>query len=561
MPRLQRVLGSWVLFALALVVAARLRILHVLSLRRTPFFSTLVGDSALYDRWAQQLAAGEGGHGPFFVDPLYPYFLGGLYRVFGHDLFAVRLAQVGLAVITCAMVGLIARQLAGPIAGNVAAWGWAHFRPDLFNVGELDKTTLGLALLSSALVLALRPSLQARAASGLLFGLATLTRGNLALAALVPVAFFLLETRPVRWRSPATRSALAFAGAFVLALSPAMVHNGSLLTTTGAGANFYLGNNPLAGSGGYDAVPFVRPEALYEEADFHAEAERRAGHALSPQQASRFWFAEGLSFAVTHPLVTARRFVAKSWLVVNDFELGDVIDAGALARFAPVLALRLPGVGVWFPLGVLGAVVAWRRREAKLLVAFSLTLAVSIAAFFVLARIRVFLMPALVALGAVAVTWIGSAVAKRHWRALGGAAALLVGLGGLSFWPPPPAKVAAAVGPVNVAMILSANGLFAEAEQLLVDAHAAAPTSSVPVCALAELTFQRNRIAEARSWNVRCLAADASSRGAWLLLGKIEEADGHPEAAAEAYRRQLLLVPGEAEATRRLDALLRSPGN
>lgn len=557
MPRVQRVLGSWLFFGVALVFAARLRLLHVQGLRKTPFFSTLVGDSALYDHWAQQLAAGQGARGPFFVDPLYPYFLGGLYRVFGHDLYAARLAQVCLAVVTCAMVGLLARQLGGPLAGNVAAWGWALFRPDLFNTAELDKTALGLALLSSALVLALQPSRTARAASGLLFGLATLTRGNLALAALVPLVFFLLETRPVRWRAASTQSALAFAAAFTLALAPAMVHHGSLLTTTGAGANFYLGNNPLAGSGGYDAVPFVRPEAAYEEADFHAEAERRAGRALSPQEASRFWFSEGLSFAVTHPLVTSKRFVIKLWLVINDFELGDVIDAAALSRFAPILTLPLPGVGVWLPLGVLGAVVTWRRREVRLLAVFSLTLAVSIAAFFVLARFRVFLMPGAVALGAVGLTSLGSAVAKRQWRALAVGAALSMGLGALSFWPPPQAKVARAVGPVNVAMILSANGLFTEAERLLLDAHQAAPPSSAPVCALAELTFRRNRVGEARAWLERCRAADATAPGVWLLLGKIEEAEGHREAAAEAYRRQLQLVPGEAEATRRLDALLR----
>jgi hypothetical protein len=82
----RRVLGSWWVFGLGLVLAGRLRLLHVTTLSRTPFFSTLAGDSASYDDWGQRIARGDWGTTPYFVDPLYPTLLGLLYRFAGRDL-------------------------------------------------------------------------------------------------------------------------------------------------------------------------------------------------------------------------------------------------------------------------------------------------------------------------------------------------------------------------------------------------------------------------------------------------------------------------------------------
>ncbi len=555
-------LASPWLFALALLFAARLRLLHVLTLRRTPFFSALIGDSAHYDAWGQALAKDGflGSGSPFFVDPLYPYFLGVVYRVAGHDLWVVRLLQVGLSLGTCALVGLLARRGWGPVAGTLAAWGWALFRPDVFNTGEVDKTALGLCLTSGALLLSLRPGLRSRAAAGALFGLATLARGNLGLAALVPALFFALEVRPVRWSSPGVRSALAFAAAFLLAVLPATLRNRVVsgewvLTTTGLGANFYLGHNPLAGSGSYDALPFVRPEAAFEEIDFHGEAERRVGHALSARATSDYWLGEGLAFVAAHPLLTAQRSALKLWLVFNDFETADMVDLESLARFAPVLALHLPGVGWFMPFAALGLVSGWRRREVRLLAVFLGVLAGSLAAFFVLARFRVFVMPVVVAAAGGGVVALAEATWTRRWGAVAGGVALVAAVGTLCAWPPPSARLAKVNGPLNLAAVLASRGAPQAAETLLREAHAAAPEAPGPSFGLAALAFERHRYGEAREHVQRCLQADPAWRGAWALQGRIDEAQGRLESAARAYELQLELTPEDTETRARLAAL------
>jgi tetratricopeptide (TPR) repeat protein len=539
----RRVLGSWWVFGLGLVLAGRLRLLHVTTLSRTPFFSTLAGDSASYDDWGQRIARGDWGTTPYFVDPLYPTLLGLLYRFAGRDLMLVRLAQVALALVTCAMVGLLAQRLAGAVARNVAVLAWAHLRPDLFNTGEVDKTALGLALMSTALVLVSKPGAP-RIASGVLFGLATLTRGNLALAALVPAVFFVLEHRP--------RDAARFIVALGLVIAPVTVRNRLVsgewvLTTTGLGPNLYLGNNPGSGSGGYDALPFVRPEAKYEQQDFQVAAERRAGRTLSSREASALWRQEALRFIAANPGLTARRLALKLWLLFNDFEQGDVIDPSALARFAPVLALPLPGVGLVTPFAALGLVVCLRRREARVLLGFTATLALSIAVFFVLARFRAFLLPPLVAFAAAGVTWLARALMQRAWKVALPALALLSVVALVSNWPPPAKKLAPALGPLNLATILARTGDVAQARALVEESHRAAPHAAAPACALAEHELLDGEVARARTHVTECLKADPDFRGAWALLARIERADHHAEAACAAWRHQLDRTPGDEE--------------
>jgi len=69
------------LFALALA----LRLVHLATIRDSPFFSILYIDPLFFDEWGQRIAAGKWlSDRPFFLDPLYPYFLGAVYALVGH---------------------------------------------------------------------------------------------------------------------------------------------------------------------------------------------------------------------------------------------------------------------------------------------------------------------------------------------------------------------------------------------------------------------------------------------------------------------------------------------
>src|SRR5512143_3400803 len=87
------------------VVALAVRLLHIWLLGRSPFFDALMGDARGYDEWARRIAGGEWiGSDVFYQAPLYPYFLGVLYKIFGHSLVAVRLVQALVGAGSCALV-------------------------------------------------------------------------------------------------------------------------------------------------------------------------------------------------------------------------------------------------------------------------------------------------------------------------------------------------------------------------------------------------------------------------------------------------------------------------
>ena len=96
MPAMLRRQGMGLL--LVVLVAVVVRLVYLLQIRESPFFLAPVIDADFYNNLAQSLARGEGtGRAPFMMPPLYPLALSGLYQLFGVDLTAAHLLQLGRA--------------------------------------------------------------------------------------------------------------------------------------------------------------------------------------------------------------------------------------------------------------------------------------------------------------------------------------------------------------------------------------------------------------------------------------------------------------------------------
>ncbi|MGH7789511.1 MAG: hypothetical protein ACRERC_21745 [Candidatus Binatia bacterium] len=429
----------WCVLAIALLAGA-LRVAYVLTLRSTPWFDQLVVDPEFYDAWATRIAAGDWmGARPFYMDPLYPYLLAGLYRLVGRDLLLARLLNVALSAAACALVARLGRLLGGWRVGALAALGFAVYAPEIFYVGEVEKTTLSVLLTSACLVLWLGASLAARFGAGVALGLAALTRANLLLFA--PLCVLLCLWPRAEWRARvgglprAPLHALLFAAGCLLALAPVAWRNHHLsgewvLTTAQAGQNFYIGNNPYNPSGAYGVLPFVRANPHFEEGDFRAEAERRAGAPLTAAEVSRFWFAEAFRFMREQPAEATGVMLRKAALFWNDFEVSDNQDQYLMERDSWVLRLPLLGFGLLAPLAVLGALAGWRGNHAvRLLGGFVLIYWATVVGFFIYSRYRIQVVPALLALGGLGVVTLVERVRAGDWARVAGGAAVAVVVG------------------------------------------------------------------------------------------------------------------------------------
>lgn len=424
--------------AAVLVFAAVVRLAYVAELRATPWFEQLVVDPEYYDQWAQRIAAGDWlGSGAFYMDPLYPYVLGALYAVAGRDLLLARLLNVACSVGACALVARLGRGVGGTTVGLVAGLGLALYAPDVFNCGELDKTALSMLLVSAFLVLMTEGGRRARFAAGVVLGLAALTRANLLVFA--PLGAVVIA-RDRALGAPAARRAATglFLAGFALALAPVTARNvvvaGAWVpTTTQLGQNFYTGNNPENPYGAYGVVSFVRANPHFEEADFRAAAEARVGRPLGPSEVSTYWLRAGLAHIAAEPGFALRAFARKAALFWNDFEISDSQDQYLMERESWVLALPLPGFGAVAAVAVFGLVVGWRRRCVRLLAAYVITYGATVVAFFVFARYRIQVVPALLPLAGLGVAEVIARLHARDGRGLARAAAVIGVAGWLAF--------------------------------------------------------------------------------------------------------------------------------
>lgn len=426
--------------AAIVAVGAFLRVAYVLSLRPSPWFDHLAVDPEYYDAWARQIAAGSWiGERTFYMDPLYPYLLASLYRILGRDLLLVRLLNVAMSTASCLLVARIGRQVGGRAVGLLAALGFALYKPEIFATGEIDKTCLSVVLAAAALAFGLSHSPRDRFAAGVALGLGSLTRANfLAIAPFAALAFLFESERPRAARSGGMPAGFApaalFTLGFVLSLAPVVWRNHRVsgewvLTTAQAGQNFYTGNNPENPYGAFGLLPFVRANPHFEEADFRAEAERWLGRGLSGPEVSRYWFARAFAHMRERPGFAARAMLRKLALFWNDFEISDSQDQYMVERFSWVMRLPLLGFGWIAPLALVGAAVAFRtRREVRLLVGFVALYCASVVAFFLFARYRIQVVPALLPLAAVgAVDLAGRARAADARRLTWPSALLVVG--------------------------------------------------------------------------------------------------------------------------------------
>ncbi len=577
----ERILSSRYALLAVLSLAAILRLAYLMELRQLPLFDMLILDSATYDQWALNIASGNwiGGDRAYYQDPLYPYLLAIIYRFFGHDLLIVRLVQIGLGIATCALVAVIGNRFGGKAIGTLAALMMAIYRPAIFNEGEVEKTALGVFLITAALALVSKRHVTARFWAGFCLALATLTRGNLII--MFPLAILYLLTEKLHndhdkdsteadknWltyiNSTAVRNLLAFLLGGVLVFSPVLWRNHHvsgewILTTSQAGPNFYTGNNPTNLSGGFWPVPFVRPHPLYEEQDFRAEAEKRAGKPLTPSEVSSFWFDESIKHITSSPGFATSMLLVKTLVFWSDVELPDGWDMYFLKRYSHILRLPLLSFGWLLPFAVIGAVTTYSgNREIKLLTGYIAIYSFSIIAFFIFSRYRMHIVPVLSILAVLGLRWLWRSIQEYNLRKLLAGSLTAITIGAVTFFFVP---IFADAPHDPIRSYLSLAKLYEEcgdnkaALKLLKEAQTLAPARAETLYGIGRLNVKSENFQAAIDYLLQSIEVDENIADAWYLLGVSFQAINDNISAKKCYQKQLSVIPNHQPSIEKLVGL------
>ena len=356
-------------------------------------------------------------------------------------------------------------------------------------------------------------------------------------------------------------STLVFLGGFLVAIAPVTWRNYHVsgewvITTAAAGTNFYTGNNPANRSGGFEPVPFVRPHPAFEEDDFRAAAEQRLGQRLLASQVSDYWFSQAWAHLRDRPGFGLTVVARKAVLFFSNFELPDGWDMYLLARYSFVLALFPIGMGWLLPLAIVGAAIGFKRNpDVRLLVGFIVIYSATVIAFFIFSRYRVYVFPALAVLAALGLRWVLGVIRDREFGKAVPALLVMAAACGLSFFGLKFTHIKMAdpaQGFINLAAVYYEKGDAASAEGLLGDALRDFPNSPAALCGMGRLQLAKGQWRLSADLLTRCVMQNPRYPQAWFSLGEAYRASGHLTEAANAYRKQIEIVPGHSEAAHSL---------
>src|SRR5688572_17857510 len=409
-----------------------------------------MGDANGYDQWAQRLAAGDWiGSDVFYQAPLYPYFLGLVYKIFGRDLLAVRIIQALIGSASCALLAMAGARLFSRRVGVIAGLALALWAPAIFFDGLLQKSVLDVFFVCLGLYLIARvtspvedPPAKAGgciwAALGAAMGGLALTRENALIFVLV-IAIWSIVERSSNRRRTVVEHTVPFVAGLAIVLMPVVIRNyaidgGFYVTTSQFGPNLYIGNNPQA-DGTYASIRFGRGAPEFERTDATEVAEASVGRSLSASEVSSYWTGRALGYITGQPLDWLRLMGRKTLLLVNRHEMLDTESQQSYAEWStPLGALGwLSHFGVLVPVALLGIIITWPdRRRLWILHALTIAYALSVVMFYVFARYRYPLVPFLLLFAAAGVTHIRRALQSWPTVAIVAAAAVVANVPMLS---------------------------------------------------------------------------------------------------------------------------------
>ena len=346
------------------------------------FHDSLAGlsnDAGSFDRIARSLATGGGFRDPAFYGPadpfvarppLTPFFIAGLYALFGVDPMIARIAFALVGGLTCLAIYGLGRELLGERVGLLAG-GLAAIYPMFIVVSGLTLSdNLSVLLVTWAVLLLCRTRSSGRTrdamGAGLVVGLAALNRPVALVLAVVGVLVLTLGA-PLPRRAR-LQAASALVGLALLTVVPwtmrQSVERGEFIPITGYWAVF-LGNLP----------------ATYQQTSFASLATGQPGSMVSPEVAEilvsypapvrrQLLRDHVFEYAIHHPWEMLQLLGLKLWLFWTTYP-------------HPVSVLSWLGVSA---LALMGLAATWRRRS-RLVVLYAAVGA------FMLAHVLTFALP------------------------------------------------------------------------------------------------------------------------------------------------------------------------
>jgi 4-amino-4-deoxy-L-arabinose transferase-like glycosyltransferase len=339
-----------------------------------------------------------GGAAPYraYTEPMYPFVAAGVYLLTGHSLMAMVLLQLVMASITVWLAGRLAAVAAGDDAAGAVAALLLAVHPGFIRYSSVLHPLVFDTFFFTAAALALvryrqQPTFRRGLAAAALIGLGALTRPTI-LVLLLPLAWIAWRSRAGVWRT------ILLVVTTLAVVAPWTIRNAVVLhhfvmTRSGTGLVFWLGNNPYSTGSAMDAngrpVLYSLPPAVQTQLK-NADELTRDGllrHAA-------------MDYIRAHPAAAVGRVVQRLgyfWWFSPQWGAGYSATAKIVYR------------GWWLVILLLiaaGGFVARRRTDLWLLAGIAVLVSLGQSLYYVEGRHRLSIEPLVLPLAAVGVLYV-----------------------------------------------------------------------------------------------------------------------------------------------------------
>ncbi|MFH0931606.1 MAG: tetratricopeptide repeat protein [Candidatus Zixiibacteriota bacterium] len=511
-----------------------LRLIYLLQIKSNPYFYSPTMDPLYHDLWAQSIAQGNWiGDQVFFRAPFYPYFLGILYKLFGHNYFIPRLLQHLIGSFSVILIYFLSRKLFNRKVACLSAFFAAIYGIFIYFENEFLLDFL-LVFFGVLLILLLyrtkeNPKKSGFLLAGLVSGLFAITRPNILIfIPFVLLWIFLLLKFDLKKKLVYS---LFFLLGFILLIIPVSFRNylvgkDFVLISSQGGINFYIGNNPEA-DGTSAFLPPYGDDWEYQDAVY--EVQKATNKLPQPSEVSDYYFKKGMDFATHSPAKFLSLFIKKLYLFWNSFEISNNQDIYFFRRYSALI--RILSLGFWLigPLSLLGiahSLKSWKRYFLPLSFIFSYSFSVLL--FFVSSRFRLPVLPFLIIFSSFAIIQLYEFIRRGSFKKLFFALILFL----LFFF-------------------LTNSNFY----------HLSKTNFAQAYFSLGNLYLKKGELQKAKEQYLLALKEDPYLRRAHLNLGNIYFRERNYSSAEEEFLEELKLHPRQEKAYNNLSVLSRIKGD
>ncbi len=549
---------------LIFILAFGIRFVYLLGIKRLPLFEFPFADALYNLDWAKEIVSGKlWAKAPFFRAPLYPFFLSFLIRIFGENLYILRIVQMLVGSLSCVLIYLVGRRIFSRKVGVPAAIFACLYAPLIyFDLEFLDTFLiifLDLLLVYLLILTQKKPSSFKLFLGGVLLGLSAIARPNVLLFAIfVPAWLFFYFRKEIGLKKVFTLILFLAIGLFLVVLPVTLANylegKDFVLISWQGGINFYLGNNPQAS--GYKAVaPGIRTTWYGIYYDGIKLAEKLSGRELKLSEGSDFWFKQGFKFILGKPFVALKLYLKKIGLFLGGYEVSENPNiyfywSHPDNLLKPLLWKRLISfpVGILLPLawmGILLALKEWKRLS--LVFGFIFTYMLSVILFFVNTRFRIPVIPFLLIFSSFAIFKIIEQKEIKRKITLVFGSLMLIMLGNIDLTNQMAPVYQAQFHYILGNAYLKQNALQ-KAEDEFKESIQVSEEQPRGFTGLGVIRYMQGNYPEAESLLQRALQIDSTEVFAYRYLGDIHARRGEFPKALQEYETALALNPEYGEA-------------